>query len=216
MTSARARRVAAAAVLGTGLAASLVWAPPAVAEPLGPGWEGSFVAPFGDGFVATGEQLEVPVVFEYTGPPGSTVTDLTLQLLPRGGPCPMRTYTTPLDDPNDGAPPTTAPEGAVTVSWTFRVDPVCNAVYDVRVTATANVSSVVDPARRGTTSGALVAEAVDVSLAPPSPRASPPRPLPTAPSPSAGSRRTRGPPIPARRRTPSATGSTASATTGRR
>lgn len=171
--SGRRRRWLVAAAVGMGsLPLPVAWTTSAAAEPLGPGWEGTFVEPFGDGVTASGERLEVPVVFEYSGPPGSTISELTLDLIPRTGDCDRVSYEQPLDDggqPTSPTTPTTEPGEPVTATWTFREDPGCNGVYDVSVTATATLPPVVGSEPTTTTSQPLVAEEVRVSLAAESP-----------------------------------------------
>lgn len=152
---------------------------PAQAEPLGAGWEGEFTDPaIEDGYEATGAELVVPVAFEYTGPPGSVITDVTLELTSVDGECDDQAATQTLaDGDGDGAdtapttpgPPPSEPSTGPTdsVSWRFAFDPGCNGVYDLIVTARADPPGVMGP--DDVQSNPLVAEDIEVSLAPPSP-----------------------------------------------
>lgn len=153
---------------------------PAYAEPLGAGWEGEFTdSSIVDGYEATGAELVVPVAFEYSGPPGSVITDVTLRLVAVGGECPDLDFpqalgsgdgdgtagtapTTPDSPPQE---PTTGPADSIT--WRFAVDPRCNGVYDLSVTARADPPGVLGP--DDTESQPLVVEDVEVSLSAPSP-----------------------------------------------
>lgn len=163
--------------IGVAAAALLAAAPAARAEDLGFGWEGRFTDDrIEDGYEATGPDLTIPVTFEYSGPPGSVITELTLELEPIADGCDGRSYTQPLDsgsydDPPEGTTPTTVaptqptnPERTASVDWTFRVDPGCNGVYDIAVTGTADPPGSVEPGDPGTESGPLVVEGVRVSL----------------------------------------------------
>jgi hypothetical protein len=167
------RRARGAGLLGVVLAALA----PAMAraEPLGLGWDGEITDDaIVSGHEFTGDLVRVPVAFEYAGPPGSVITDLTLELAPIDDACDGRTWTQPLAS-GDGDPtattPTTDPaspspsSGVATATWQFRVDPGCNGTYDLLVSATA------DPGgpRTRDESEALVVDSIRVSLEAPAP-----------------------------------------------
>lgn len=158
----RARRTAGATAAA---AAVLVAAGPAAAQ-LSVGWSGSWTLE--DGAEQTGEQLVVPVTFEYSG--AGVITDVTLELIPVDERCDSRAYTQHLAD-GDGNVDMDVPSPATgdRVEWTFSEDPGCNGVYDVRAFATVDPAGPVDPGAPGTESEPLTAEGVRVSLAPPSP-----------------------------------------------
>jgi hypothetical protein len=146
-------------------------------ENLGIGWRGRFLDPaIGDGYEATGSNLVVGVHFEFTGPPGSEITEIELRIVPHGAGCDAYTYAEPVTGSEPAPAPApepspTAPEGnppTDTASATFRVDPLCNGTYDVEVTATADVPGAVTPQ---STSAPLEADGVVLSLAAPSPAA---------------------------------------------
>jgi hypothetical protein len=175
------RRVA----LGVGLAASVATAAPALAEELGVGWQGEITDDrLVEGFEVTGEVLRVPVTFEYTGPPGSVITEVTLELVPDDDRCDSRAYVQPLavgdgdgtetpdttTDTTAPAPPTTPDEQAtVTAAWSFRVDPGCNGTYDLAAFATADPSGPPAPGDPGTESDPVAIDGLRLSLAPPPP-----------------------------------------------
>lgn len=175
------------AALGLAVAAggALVVVVPAWAQDLGVGWEGRINdSSIVDGFEATGAVLRVPVTFEYTGPPGSVIADMTLELSPVDDGCDSRAYVQPLDvgdgdagagTPGSPEPPTTAPSGGesrtVESTWIFRVDPGCNGVYDLAVLATADPAGPAEPGDPGTQSAPLEVDGIRLSLAPPPPGA---------------------------------------------
>ena len=176
------RRTALVAALALGALSGLSGVGPAAAESLGVNWEGSFGdSRIVDGYEETGAELVVPVTFEYSGPPGSVISDVTLELIPLGGDCDRRTYTQALQDGDGpGTPGTTQPppptqpepspdEPAATANWTFRVDPRCNGIYDIEVVARADPAGALMPGDPGTESEPLRASAAAVSLAAPSP-----------------------------------------------
>lgn len=169
-----------AAAVALGVVAGAAVALPAVAEPLGVGWEGSFTdARLVDGYEATGAELVVPVTFEFRGGPGSVITDVTLDLTPTGGDCDSLSFTQALQSgdgagaapgPTSPTPPPPSPDAAsATATWTFRVDPRCNGVYDLEVVARADPAGSLEPGDPGTESQPLQLSGVEVSLAAPSP-----------------------------------------------
>lgn len=175
-------RTVVAAGLALGALSGVAGIGVAAAEPLGVNWEGRFSdARIVDGYEETGTELVVPVTFEYSGPPGSVISDITLELIPLGGSCDRRSYTQALQDGDGpGTPGTTQPppptqpepspdEAAATANWTFRVDPRCNGVYDIEVIARADPAGALMPGDPGTESEPLRASSVGLSLAAPSP-----------------------------------------------
>lgn len=141
--------------------AVLVAGGPAAAQ-VAVGWSGSWTLE--DGAERTGEQLVVPVTFEYSG--SGVITDVTLELVPVDDRCDSRAYTQHLADGDVDSPANSTGDR---VDWTFSEDPGCNGVYDVRAFATVDPAGPVGPGDPGTESEPLTAEGVQVSLAPPSP-----------------------------------------------